>query len=103
MSWLWDVDFAAGLSGHPSTHEAGDTPDAQQVKSGWLVTSGTRAADMAVRLQYDEIPTALVEPDLTDAVRQAVSHVKPGETVVVFSTYTAMWSLHRALLRMAGG
>jgi UDP-N-acetylmuramyl tripeptide synthase len=85
MSWLWDVEFNAALDG----------------AAGWLATSGTRAADMAVRLQYDEITTDLVEPDLGEAVRQATFHVKPEQTVVVFSTYTAMWELHRILAKIA--
>ncbi|CAN5460198.1 Mur ligase family protein [soil metagenome] len=84
MSWLWDVDFGPTLGeGH----------------AGWLVTSGTRATDMAVRLQYDEITTDLVEPALAAAVQQATFHVKPSETVVVFSTYTAMWQLHQSLAK----
>lgn len=93
MSWLWDVDFAAALAARPDSGQAS--------RAGWLVTSGTRAADMAVRLKYDELPTDLVEPDLAAAVRAATFHVKPAETVVVFSTYTAMWSLHRTLQRLA--
>jgi UDP-N-acetylmuramyl tripeptide synthase len=85
MSWLWDVEFAPMLQG----------------KSGWLVTSGTRAADMAVRLRYDGLVTDLVQPTLTEAVKAAMLHVKPDETVVVFSTYTAMWELHQVLDRLS--
>jgi lipid II isoglutaminyl synthase (glutamine-hydrolysing) len=81
MSWLWDVEFGSVLQG----------------KSGWLVTSGTRATDMAVRLRYDELEVGQVEPDLAAAVRAATFHVNHGETVVVFSTYTAMWALHQIL------
>ncbi len=85
VSWLWDVDFTAALGGC----------DAR------LTTSGTRAADMALRLHYDEIDVAGIQPDLERAVREAVAAVAPGEDVVVFSTYTAMWALHAALLRIA--
>jgi hypothetical protein len=85
MSWLWDVEFAPVLQG----------------KSGWLATTGTRAADMAVRLHYDSIETDLIEPDLATAIRTAASRVSPDETVVIFSTYTAMWELHRILTRIA--
>jgi UDP-N-acetylmuramyl tripeptide synthase len=81
MSWLWDVDFAGVLAG----------------RSGYLITSGTRAADMAVRLRYDELATDQLEPDLGTALEQAVAHVQPADTIVVFSTYTAMWELHRLL------
>jgi UDP-N-acetylmuramyl tripeptide synthase len=84
VSWLWDVDFTAALGGRKAR----------------LSTSGTRAADMAVRLHYDDIDVAEIEPDLEKAVRQAASAVDPGEQVVVFSTYTAMWALHAILLRI---
>jgi UDP-N-acetylmuramyl tripeptide synthase len=80
VSWLWDVDFAALAAAGARVSAA-----------------GTRAADMAVRLHYDQIECARVEPDLTGAVREATDAVEPGQTVVVFSTYTAMWALHSAL------
>ncbi len=86
MSWLWDVEFGSVLQGN----------------SGGLVTSGTRAADMAVRLHYDGLAVSQVDSDLGRAVRQAAAGVEPGETVVVFSTYTAMWQLHQVLAKLTG-
>jgi UDP-N-acetylmuramyl tripeptide synthase len=83
MSWLWDVAFGP-LETYPAR----------------LSTSGTRAADMALRLHYDDVETAEVEPDPEKAVRTAVDAIAPGHTVVVFSTYTAMWALHAVLLRI---
>jgi UDP-N-acetylmuramyl tripeptide synthase len=83
VSWLWDVDFT-GLADH----------------SARLSTSGTRAADMALRLRYDEVDTVEVEADAEKALRAAIAAVSPGATVVVFSTYTAMWALHAILLRI---
>jgi UDP-N-acetylmuramyl tripeptide synthase len=83
VSWLWDVDFAA-LRGLPTRRS----------------TAGTRAADMAVRLRYDDIDVGEIEPDLEKAVRAAVTNVEPGDRVVVFSTYTAMWELHAVLQRI---
>jgi UDP-N-acetylmuramyl tripeptide synthase len=84
VSWLWDVDFVPTLHGRATR----------------LSTSGTRAADMAVRLRYDGVDVVEVEPDLEKAVRQAVSMVDAGAHIVVFSTYTAMWALHAILLRI---
>jgi UDP-N-acetylmuramyl tripeptide synthase len=84
VSWLWDVDFTA-LGVLPSR----------------LCTSGTRAADMAVRLRYDDVRTDEVEANLADAVRAAVAAAPPGGRVVVFATYTAMWALHADLTRAA--
>jgi lipid II isoglutaminyl synthase (glutamine-hydrolysing) len=83
VSWLWDVDFT-GL----------DTRAAR------LSTAGTRAADMAVRLRYDDVPAVDVEADLEKAVRSAVEAVGADALVVVFSTYTAMWTLHAILQRI---
>ncbi len=83
VSWLWDVDFTA-LAGRP----------------GRIATSGTRAADMALRLHYDEVVTEDVEPDAEKAVRAAVGACPPDRQVIIFSTYTAMWALHAVLLRI---
>jgi UDP-N-acetylmuramyl tripeptide synthase len=83
VSWLWDVDFQ-GLANQPAR----------------LSTSGTRAADMAVRLRYDEVRAEDVEPEPEKAVRAAVAAVRPGDEVVIFRTYTAMWGLHSVLLRI---
>jgi UDP-N-acetylmuramyl tripeptide synthase len=84
VSWLWDVDFTGPAIRHAR-----------------LSTSGRRAADMAVRLRYDEVPVDEVQPDLGKSVRSAVAAVPPGGHVAVFSTYTAMWSLHADLNRNA--
>jgi lipid II isoglutaminyl synthase (glutamine-hydrolysing) len=83
VSWLWDVDFAplAGTAARRST-------------------AGSRAADMAVRLRYDDIEVDEIEPDLEKCVRAAVAAVGPDARVVVFSTYTAMWELHAILQRI---
>ena len=83
VSWLWDVDFRA-LGALPARRS----------------TSGTRAADMAVRLRYDDVEVNEIEPDLEKAVRTAIAAVEPDERVVVFSTYTAMWELHAVLQRI---
>lgn len=83
VSWLWDVDFA-GLGARRTR----------------LSTAGTRAADMAVRLRYDDAEVAEVQAELEKAVRSAVAASPAGGQVVVFSTYTAMWALHAILLRI---
>jgi UDP-N-acetylmuramyl tripeptide synthase len=79
VSWLWDVDFT-------SLRE-----------SGTVLTAGTRAADMALRLAYDEVPVTSVVPDLLDALDQALDATPPAGRVVVYTTYTAMWRLHEHL------
>jgi hypothetical protein len=62
-----------------------------------VLTAGTRAADMALRLAYDEVPVAAVVPDLVDALDRAVDTAPEGGRVVVYTTYTAMWRLHEHL------
>ena len=73
MSWLWDVDFSALRAG------------------GVAVVTGVRAWDMALRLRYDEVEVAEVEPDLRRAValmrRVATDTDRPMR---IFTTYTAM-------------
>ena len=82
-SWLWDVRF-----------------EALGALAARRITSGTRAADMALRLRYDDVTVDDIEPDLEKAVRAAVAGVPPDGRVTVFSTYTAMWALHAILGRI---
>ncbi len=86
VSWLWDVDFS-GLS---STR-------------GPVMTAGTRAADMALRLRYDGVDVADMVPDVPAALRRAVGAAPAGGRVVVYTTYTAMWRLHELLRERPGG
>jgi UDP-N-acetylmuramyl tripeptide synthase len=81
MSWLWDIDFS-------SLH--GQTV---------MLTAGTRAVDMALRLQYDDIPVGRIEPNIEKALLQ-LSQL-PGDKVV-FASYTAMLAMHNLLQREAG-
>ncbi|MHA3704467.1 MurT ligase domain-containing protein [Jatrophihabitans sp. YIM 134969] len=85
VSWLWDVDFRS----------------LQRFPDASIRTSGVRAADMALRLSYDDVDTDVVEPDLERAVSDAVDAAPTGGEVVVFATYTAMWHLHPRMERMA--
>lgn len=80
MSWLWDVDFSS----------------LEQL--GVYCTSGRRAADMALRLQYDDIVPEVVEPSLSTAL--AAFCERPGDKLL-FTTYTAMLWLHKTLLQTA--
>jgi UDP-N-acetylmuramyl tripeptide synthase len=81
MSWLWDVDFTS-LQGKALAY-----------------TTGTRATDIALRLQYDDIPVGAVEPSLDKAL--GLLCALPGDKVI-FATYTAMLHLHAELVRKAG-
>jgi UDP-N-acetylmuramyl tripeptide synthase len=76
VSWLWDINFQ---------------PLAGQNVS---ITSGKRAADMALRLSYDDIGTANIEPSLAKAVKLLSEMNGPK---VILSTYTAMLQLYKLL------
>jgi UDP-N-acetylmuramyl tripeptide synthase len=81
VSWVWDADF--------------------EVLAGRLrrvVCSGTRAAEMAVRLKYAGVPVErlVVEPSLPAALDAAVAD---GDgRLVAIPTYTAMLELRRELV-----
>lgn len=81
MSWLWDVDF--------------DSLRAE----GVAMTSGIRAYDMALRLQYDEVPLGKVEPRLAAALHDFIAdHASKPKRI--YCTYTAMLALRRELAKI---
>jgi UDP-N-acetylmuramyl tripeptide synthase len=84
VSWLWDADFEL-LGGHVAC----------------AVCSGTRAADMALRLKYAlvEPERLLVEPDVARALQEALARTPVGGTLHVLPTYTALLALREALRR----
>ena len=80
MSWLWDVDFSALRA------------------EGVAVVTGVRAWDMALRLAYDEVPAAAVEPDLSRALERVRAAARQADRPVrIFTTYTAMLALRARL------
>ncbi len=78
VSWLYDVSFG-------SLRER-----------GVALTSGVRGYDMALRLEYDDVPVAGVEPDLETALDRFLRE-HADEPKRVFCTYTAMMALRRLL------
>lgn len=76
ISWLWDADFE-------------QLKDAQKL----VITSGTRAKDMAVRLKYAGIPQdkIIVEENLKSAIEHAT---KEGNTTILPS-YTALLEINK--------
>jgi UDP-N-acetylmuramyl tripeptide synthase len=78
VSWLYDVSFESLRA------------------RGVAVTSGVRGYDMALRLQYDDVPVGAVETDLDDAL-DAFLAGHPEEPKRIFCTYTAMMALRRTL------
>lgn len=78
MSWLWDVSFES-LKEH-----------------GVAMISGLRCYDMALRLQYDEVPARAATPDIAVALKQFVDNY-PNSPKRIYCTYTAMLALRREL------
>lgn len=78
MSWLWDVDFT-------SLRE-----------TGVAMVSGVRAWDMALRLEYDQVPVKQVNTELEQAVKTFVAE-NSGTTKHIYCTYTAMLAIRAAL------
>jgi len=83
VSWLYDVSFE-------SLRER-----------GVAMTSGVRAYDMALRLQYDDVAVEEVEPDLDKALERFLT-AYPDEPKRIFCTYTAMMALRRDLAARYG-
>ncbi len=78
VSWLYDVSFAS-LRGQ-----------------GVSMTSGVRGWDMALRLQYDDVPVGHTELNL-DTALDAFLAEHDAEPTRVFCTYTAMMALRRRM------
>lgn len=78
VSWLWDVDFNVMVNKK-------------------IITSGTRAADMALRLRYDDIKTQKVEQNLKGALDYALNDCPINGVVHIYTTYTAMLKLRNII------
>ncbi len=90
VSWIWDVAFEQ-LCG----------------RLEWVIASGHRAADLALRLKYagvlegpsDGRPTLSTVPALPDAVEEGLRRTPPDEELTIIATYTAMWALRDGFVR----
>ncbi|MSQ10422.1 MAG: DUF1727 domain-containing protein [Dehalococcoidia bacterium] len=89
VSWIWDVDYEL-LRGQIAR----------------VITSGRRAADMALRLKHahwfegDEAPSLEALPDLQHALQTSLYQLLPGQTLYVLPTYTAMLYLRDIMTRL---
>ncbi len=66
-----------------------------------MTVSGTRAADMALRLDYAGVATEAITviDDLPTALDTALAALPPGETLAILPTYTAMLELRSEITR----
>ena len=81
MSWLWDVEFDSLREG------------------GVDMITGSRAYDMALRLQYDQVPVGAVETEIPAALAAFVREGR-GKPKRIFCTYTAMLAIRRELSKI---
>lgn len=87
ISWVWDADFEVAAG-----------------KLDRVFTSGTRAAEMALRLKYAEWPEKDIEvdPEIPRALERAIASTPPGDCLTVVPTYTAMLTVRELLARRTG-
>ncbi len=80
VSWIWDVDFEPLLG------------DLER-----LITTGDRAAELALRFKYGGLDPRAIEvvPDLAAALDRGLELTPPGGRLTVLPTYTAMLALRR--------
>ena len=76
VSWFWDVDFS--------------------LLKNVAMISGVRAYDMALRLQYDDIPIGKIDTKISKALEDFIN-TNPDEPKQIFCSYTAMTAIRRLL------
>lgn len=86
VSWLWDSDFEV----------------LNQARIDWIICTGIRAKDMAVRLKYalDEpirMKPSKTEENVRQSIEQATDQAEDGDTVYVLPTYTAMLEFRKLM------
>ncbi|GAA1600990.1 MurT ligase domain-containing protein [Kribbella hippodromi] len=81
VSWLWDVPLDGLTRGGPE-----------------VVTAGTRAAEMALRLHYAGTEAA-VASSVDDGITRLLAGVPRGGDAYILPTYTAMLQIRKALRR----
>lgn len=84
-SWIWDVDFENLLD----------------EDFRFIICSGIRAEDMALRLKYANIPPPKLEivKDIKEAFQRAIVRTASDERLYILPNYTAMLSLRNYLSR----
>jgi lipid II isoglutaminyl synthase (glutamine-hydrolysing) len=84
VSWIWDVDFEPLLG-----------------KVDRIVVTGSRAAELALRLLYGGLPQERLEivPSLEQALDRGLELTASREELVLLPTYTAMLALRGILTR----
>lgn len=80
VSWIWDVDAEEFV---------------QNFK--YITISGDRALDMALRIKYANFSKFQIDPDLKNAIKNALTQTSKSETLYVLPTYSAMLEVRKIL------
>ena len=82
VSWLWDANF-----------------EILKNYNNEIVVSGTRAADMAVRLKYAGInkQNICIIDDLKKSIDYSIKETKENEKLYILPTYTALLNMQKFL------
>lgn len=84
VSWLWDVDFEHFV---------------KKIARLWI--SGLRARDMALRIKYTGFYLPFkINPNIQEALENAIDILPDGQTLYVLPNYTAMLSLKKNLAKL---
>lgn len=83
VSWLWDVPLEALASTRPE-----------------VVTAGSRAQDMALRMHYAGTEVS-VAASFDDGIASLLTGLPPGGDAYILPTYTAMLQIRKVLGRLA--
>ncbi|MEM9218399.1 MAG: MurT ligase domain-containing protein [Cyanobacteria bacterium P01_F01_bin.150] len=86
VSWLWDSDFEC----------------LNQAHIDWIICTGIRAKDMAVRLKYaldalNPVKPTHTEENIRQAIEKTTAQAQDGDTVYVLPTYTAMLEFRKIM------
>lgn len=86
ISWIWDADV--------------EILAREQDSINWLICSGQRSGDIAIRAKYGGFDTdkIVIESRLKEGIALAVE--KKSETSYILSTYTALFQCRHILLKM---
>ncbi|HBE77495.1 MAG TPA: DUF1727 domain-containing protein, partial [Firmicutes bacterium] len=87
VSWIWDVSLE-------------NLWKVAQVKE--IVTSGTRAGDMALRVKYSNPPNLPLTVDYMPkrAFKELTARIAEGEELLILANYTAMIGFRPYLLKV---
>lgn len=80
VSWIWDTNW-----------------EVLKDKFNTIVTSGTRAYDLALRLKYAGMNNIDTHEDINNSLENSLAQLDTKDTLLILPTYTAMLQLQKIL------